>query len=377
MSSKIPQAVVIRQSDLQDAANDGLITPSQAQELWARWERKAETHESDQLASRTGTPFIAEKPRFTMVHVLYYFGGMIAISAMSLFMTIGFQAMGAAGLLLISVAYFYGCLKVADHFLNKALPVPAGIMATLALCLVPLAVWSLQNILGLWPPASGNSATDTYSAYSRFVNWRWMTLELATLVAGVVMLWRYRLPFMVMLIAITIWYMSMDVAHALMQSEGWDWKFTRDVSLLFGMATCAVAIGVDIRCRKAKEADWSQDFAFWLYLFGALMFWIGLSARDSSSEWGKLGYACINVMMIIFGAAIGRRVFTVLGALGAAGYLGYLSHQLFKDSLLYTFALTLLGLGVVYLGIWWQRNEQTIHRQLQKMVPRGLHRNID
>ena len=66
-----------------------------------------------------------------------------------------------------------------------------------------------------------------------------MTLEFATLAAGVVVLWRCRLPFMVMPIAVTLCYMSMDEANALMQREGFDWKFTRDVSLLFGLATCA------------------------------------------------------------------------------------------------------------------------------------------
>lgn len=369
MSLMIPQSVVLQQSDLQAAVRDGVITASQAHDLWSRWTEKTQGAPSVAMDSQFHLESPHAGPAFGWVNMLYYAGGLIAIGAMTLFMTIGFQSMGAGGLLLISLAYILGSLKVADYWVERSLRVPAGIMATLAICLVPLSVWSLQNVLGVWPPAHGNAATDTYTAYSRFVNWRWMTLEFATLAAGVVMLWRYRLPFMVMPIAITIWYMSMDVAHSLMQSDGWDWSFTRDVSLIFGMGTCAVAMWIDIRCRRAVSADWRQDFAFWLYLFGALMFWVGLSARDSNSEWGKLGYALINVTMILFGAAIGRRVFAVLGALGVAGYLGYLAHQVFKDSLLFPFALTLLGLGVVYLGVWWQRNQIRIQEQLQTILP--------
>jgi glucose-6-phosphate-specific signal transduction histidine kinase len=164
----------------------------------------------------------------------------------------------------------------------------------------------------------------------------------------------------------------MDVANALMQNAGFDWKFTRDVSMLFGLATCAVAVWVDVRSRPAQEPAWRQDYAFWLYLFGAIMFWCGLSLRDSNSEWAKFFYALLNVFLVFVGAVIGRRVFTVLGALGVAGYLGYLSHRVFKDSLMFPFALTLLGLGVVALGIRWQRHEVQINARLSAWVPTGL-----
>ncbi|MBC7918520.1 MAG: DUF2157 domain-containing protein, partial [Rhodoferax sp.] len=180
------------------------------------------------------------------------------------------------------------------------------------------------------------------------------------------------LPFMVMPVAMTVWYMSMDVASALMQNEGLDWKFARDVSLVFGLGTVALAMWVDVRTRLSNDAEWQQDFAFWLYITGAIMFWGSLSLQDSGSEIGKFVYALINVGLVFGGAAIGRRVFTVFGALGVAGYLGYLSHRVFNDSMLFPFALTLLGLGVVALGVWWQRNEARIHARLAQYVPVGL-----
>ncbi|MFZ3126805.1 MAG: DUF2157 domain-containing protein [Rhodoferax sp.] len=365
MTQPTPHRVVLQQTDVLDAARSGLITTSQAEALWQRWALL------DPAERPTApTPLVAPPhgPRFGLVNVLYYFGGMVAISAMSLFMTLGFQAMGAAGLLAIALAYGFACLKVADHFKARSLPVPAGILATLAVCLVPLAVWCVQSLLGLWPPGGSSS----FSAYHTRIDWRWMTLEFATLAAGVVMLWRYRLPFMVMPIAVTLWYMSMDVANGLMQSQGFDWQFTRDMSLVFGLGTCALAMWVDARSRQADTPEWRQDFAYWLYLFGALMFWCGLSLRQSDSEWSKFLYCVLNVTLVLLGAAIGRRVFTVLGALGVAMYLGYLSHRVFKDSLLFPFALTLLGLGVVWLGVWWQRHEAALHARLSRFVPPGL-----
>jgi len=343
-----PESVQVQPSDLQAAVRRGIISGVQAQQLWAQWAAPG---------TRPSVLPVKPGPGFSFTNTLYYLGGMVAIGAMTLFMSLGWQSFGAWGLLALSLGYLVACLKVTDYLKTRHLPIPAGILATLAVCLVPLAVWCVQQGLGLWPPGG----PERYSAYHTHINWRWLTLEFATLAAGVVMLWRYRLPFMVMPVAVTVWYMSMDVANALMQGVGFDWTFTRDVSLVFGLATCAVAVWVDVRCRRAQAPEWRQDYAFWLYLFGAIMFWSGLTLRDSGSEWGKLLYALINVVLVLAGAVIGRRVFTVLGALGVAGYLGYLSHRVFQDSLMFPFALTLLGLSVVALGIWWQRHEDRIN----------------
>ena len=331
--AQAPSGVPITRSDLQDAASQGVITQDQAVALWQLWTRAPE--------ARVGRA-IAAAPRFGFVNVLYYFGGMVAISAMSLFMTLGFQALGPAGLLAIALAYGFACLKVADNFQSKELIVPAGLLATLAVVLVPLAIWCVQSLLGVWP----EGGSKKYSDYHYFIDWRWLMMEFGTLAAAAVMLWRYKLPFMVMPVAVTLWYLSMDVANGLMQNAGWDYKFMRDVSLVFGLGTCAMAMWVDMRTRLSRDAQWRQDFAFWLYIFGAIMFWSALSLRDSSNELGKFLYALLNIGLILLGAAIGRRVFTVFGALGVAGYLGYLSHRVFQNSLLFPFALTLLGLGV-------------------------------
>lgn len=365
--AQAPQAarqLTIGLDHLERAVERGVLTPLQSEQLWRWWALGQEPAHT--VAEAVGA--VPVGPRFGFVNVLYYFGGLVAIGAASLFMTLGFQTMGAGGLLAIALAYAVACLKVSDHFAARRLWVPAGILATLTVVLVPLALWCVQQLMGWWPP--GGSAK--YSAYHYWIDWRWLMLELGTLMAGAVLLWRYKLPFMVMPVAVTLWYMSMDVASALMQQEGFDYRFMRDVSLVFGLGTCALAMWVDVRSRRSASVAWRQDFAFWLYVFGAIMAWGALSLRDSSSEWGKLGYGLLNMALVFFGAAIGRRVFTVLGALGVCGYLGYLSHRVFQDSLLFPFALTLLGLGFVWLGVKWQRNEARIHAALSRWVPAGL-----
>ncbi|MGE0100500.1 MAG: DUF2157 domain-containing protein [Hydrogenophaga sp.] len=370
--------------DVEAAVEQGAILPAEAHALWASWAmpgsplRVAAPPSVDtqpQPLEALATPVAPLRPEpvhggpvFSFTNTLYYFGGMLAIGAMTMFMNLGWALFGAWGVFALSVGYLVGALAVAGNLLQKGLRTPAGILATLAVCLVPLAVWALQSGMGLWP----EGGPDSYRDYHRYIDWRWLTLELATLAAAVVLLWRYKLPFMVMPVAVTIWYLSMDVAHMLMQKEGFDWAFTRDVSLVFGLATCALAVWVDLRSRTATNPEDRQDFAFWLYLFGAIMFWCGLSLRESESELNKFLYALINVFLVFLGAAIGRRVFTVLGGFGVAGYLGYLAYRVFENSLLFPFALTLLGLAVVALGIWWQRNEIAIHARLASWLPAAL-----
>ncbi len=155
-------AVPVRLQDLQDAVAAGAISQAQAHTLWARFCATG----SPSLPVQHGGALPRSGPGFGFVNVLYYFGGMVAIGAMTLFMTLGFQAMGAAGLLAIGLAYALACLKVADHFKAKGLTVPAGILATLAVCLVPLVVWCVQSLMGLWPSGGPGS----YSAYHTHIN---------------------------------------------------------------------------------------------------------------------------------------------------------------------------------------------------------------
>lgn len=163
----------------------------------------------------------------------------------------------------------------------------------------------------------------------------------------------------------------MDLTPFLYGDPDWSWELREIVSLWFGLLTVLLALWVDIRSRH------DRDYAFWLYLFGVVAFWGGLSLMNSDSELNKFLYFCINLAMIVVGAILSRRVFAVFGGLGAAGYLGHLAYDVFEDSLLFPFALTLIGLGVVWLGILWQRHEASLSRQLRTLLPQPLRELIE
>jgi hypothetical protein len=341
---------------LAGAVTADIITPVQADRLWQF------------LQERAAASAMQERgPHFTFTNVLYYLGGMLAIGAMSLFMTLGWEQFGGWGIFFIALLYAGVAFKLASRFEAHGLAVPMGIMATLIVVLIPLAVWGLQNGLGLWPPAGPGS----YRAYHYAIDWRWMTLEFATLVGAMLMLYRYKAPFLLMPVAVTLWYMSMDVAALLIYAneDGWSqaaWTFRKWFSIAFGAVMVLVAFWVDLRSRLTK------DYAFWLYLFGLLAFWGGLSSLGSNQLSGKLVYLAINLALVLIGAVIVRRSFTVFGAIGVGVVLVDISARFFRHSLVFPIALTLIGLAIVFVGVWWSRNEARIAARLQRVLPADL-----
>ncbi|OGA12471.1 MAG: DUF2157 domain-containing protein [Betaproteobacteria bacterium RIFCSPHIGHO2_12_FULL_69_13] len=342
----------IRRSELDGAVRSEILSADQADRL------------AEFLARQAPAP--EDQPRFTFVHVLYYLGGMIAIGAMSLFMTLAWSSLGGWGGFATAVTYGVLALLLTHWFLEqKRLPIPAGIMATLAVVMVPLAIFSAQNAFGYW------DINRPYRDYHFWIDGRWLMMEFGTLAAAAALLWRYRFPFMLMPVAVTLWYMSMDLVPFLFGADWRDWEIRKFISLWFGLAMTLLAFWVDIRSRHSK------DYAFWLYVFGVITFWSGLSLMRSDSELNKFLYSMINVAMILIGAVLSRRVFAVFGGLGVAGYLGYLSHRVFKDSLLFPFALSAIGLAIIWLGVLWQRREARWSERLRGFLPAPLRELIE
>ena len=298
-------------------------------------------------------------PKFTFTHVLYYLGGLIAIGAMTLFMNLGWEIFGGAGILSISVLYACVGLKITNSLAAKGLSIPAGICATFVVCLTPLAIYGLQQWIGFWPDES------VYRDYHRYIKWNWLYMELGTLAIGVAVAWKYKYPFLMMPIAVTLWYMTMDIT-AMIAGGDMTWQLRKVVSLYSGLLMIGLAFWVDIRSQR------QSDYAFWIYIFGVIAFWGGLSAQNSNDEFSKFIYLCINLLMMAVGVVLVRRVFVVFGAIGSCGYIGHLAYDVFADSLLFPIALTAIGFGIIYMGILWQKYEFTITKTLRSILPTPL-----
>jgi hypothetical protein len=329
----------ITKNDLEIAVKENIISFEQSQKLIEFINKQPSTG-----------------PVFDFTHVLYYLGGMIAIGAMTLFMNLGWESFGGLGIVFISFLYAAIGLKLANVLKAKGHHIPAGICGAFVVALAPLAIYGLQHALGFWV---GNS---TYQNYHQYVKWNWLYMELGTLAVGAVLAWKYKYPFLMMPIAVTLWYLTMDIT-AMISGGNFDWELRALVSMYSGLLMVALAFWIDIRSRN------KADYAFWIYLFGVIAFWGGMSLQNSDSELSKFIYFGINLFMIAVGVTLIRRVFIVFGAIGCCGYIGHLAFDLFKDSWLFPITLTVLGLLVVYLGILWQKHEQNITAKVRNVLP--------
>ncbi|AIN61614.1 hypothetical protein [Pseudomonas soli] len=329
--------------DLARAVSAGVLHPGQDQALLAFLRQQPESRASFQLA-----------------HVAFYFGALLIMGAMGWLLTEAWMRIGDGALLAIALLYIAGITLFALSLQRRNQPVAAGVLAAVAVSIVPLAVFAIERLAGWWPL---DDAQGDYHQYYTYVQGGWLAMEAATVLAGLLMLRLIPFPFIVMPIAVALWFMSMDLSEWF-HGDLFSWEQRRTVSLWFGLGLLLVFLVIDGRTRR--------DYAFWGYLAGLAAFWGGLTLMDSGSEWGKALYCLINLGLMCLAVLLRRPVFMVFGAMGVAAYLGYLSYEVFADSLLFPVILTLIGLGVMGLGMLYQKRREALSEQLRAQLPERL-----
>jgi hypothetical protein len=300
-----------------------------------------------------------DQPNFSFTHVLYYMGGLIAIGAMKLFMNLAWESFGGLGIVIISMVYMLIGMLLTNHFALENLVIPAGICATFVVCITPLLIYGIQQWLGFWP------SDNNYQEFHTTIKTHWLYMELGTLVVGILVAVKYKYPFLIMPIAFTLWYLSMDLTVILSGGDE-DTALRSLVSLYSGLVMIGVAFWVDVKAHP------KADYAFWLYLFGVIAFWGGFASIKSEGELDKLLFFFVNLILIFIGVILVRKVFTIFGAFGSCNYIGYLAMNIFQDSWLFPVSLTVLGLGVIYLGIMWHKHEIMITKKVRSFLPQSI-----
>jgi hypothetical protein len=296
--------------------------------------------------------------RFEVSRVLYYLGALIVIVALGWFANLAWMHFTGKGLFTISLSYLVVFFALGNSLWHKkGLKVPGGLFITLAVGMVPMAVYGFQKWTGFWLHSKG---LGTYSSLFDWLKGETFTLLVATIFTGYIAIKFYRFPFLIMPILIASLFMFLDLGLTLFENNNLieEW-----VCVGFGIIVLIAAYCMDIFL--------PEDFAFWSYLIGLLSFWWGITVL-SQSYLGLSTYLIINLFLIFLAVILQRPVFLVFGGIGILVYLTSLYERYFADSTLFPAALSLMGMLVVFAGIAYQKNRQKIDSAIRHLLPKTI-----
>lgn len=293
--------------------------------------------------------------------LIYYIGAMIVIGAMIWLMQMSWVVFGAGTKFLVSSIYavLFGYVGW-KLWKREDLKIPAGLFVTLAVCMVPLAIYGLQSYLNIWHEQTPDLDLNILHipAYTQ------LTMEIGTILAGIFALRFVSFPFLTAPIFLATWFLIMETIYILI-GKNVSWEMGQWVSLGFGLVLLGIAYVMDLKKLR--------DYAFWAYFFGILAFWISLTSLSTDrGEFFQFSYFLVNILLMVIAVLLNRKIFMVFGAVGTFIYFNYLAYKVFQDSILFPFAMVLLGMAVIWIGIFYQKNNKNIERKIIEGIPDWL-----
>jgi hypothetical protein len=343
------------ETDLRKAVAAGLLSEDQLNRIIS-------------FLAQPGDGALQPAVKFDLTHVLWYGGALIVMAAMGLFSTTAFGMMGGWALFATGAIYAAGLWFAGRNLWRRNLRTPGGLLIAAAAAMVPLMIYGIQDALDLWKYAQGKPGS--YRDFFPYVNGSWLYMEIGTILAAIIALRAYKVPFLLLVGGIALWFMSMDIAMWFTASPAdfHDFETRRTVSIIFGLSMIAAAWMIDLK------RPTGPDLGFWLHIFGAATFWGALTASPESTELTRVIYLLINLLLIGLALFLDRRIYAVFGAMGVATYLGYLAYDVFNDMILFSFALSAIGLGIIALGLWLNRHYAALSAAMDAAMPDTMRR---
>jgi len=333
----------ITQRDLELAVTDAGLPAENAHSIWQN------------LLTRSDA-----EAHFEPAHVGYYFGALLVIGAMGWFMSKGWDSFSGWQLSTISIGYAVIFLIVANRLAAQPLfRIPSGLLATMAVCMTPLAVYGIERQFNFWP----TMAPGSYTNFHPYINANWVAMEIATVCAAFIALRFFKFPFLTAPAAYAIWYLSMD-ATALIFGRTWNWRDQCMISAVLGAIMLLVSYWFD--------GKYKLDYSFWGYLFGLMMFTGGLSSMGHGTQLGKFGYFLVHLALIAVSLVLRRRVFLIFGALGVFIYLCDEAYTYFRFSVAFPFVLTGIGLGLIFAAMQYKKHEVVLEQKIRSLLARKI-----
>lgn len=295
---------------------------------------------------------------FNGVTVAYAVGAVAVLFAFGWFLFERWSTLGAGGVLAVSLAYA-AIFAVAAYALGRqGFHIAAAVATLLVVGMTPVVTWATLALTGVWyerPPSSPVVALPGRTAAESL---RWLPIEVATIVAASIALWRVRFGLLALPIAIAAVFAALHLVPLFVEPalafrvEPW-------MSLFAGCVLVLCAYALDQRQRR------NEDYAQWLFLVGLAAMFFGIP--EAWAHYRRIVphlVALLSVGAIVVSLYLRRRIFLVFGAVGALAYLSYLAFDVFRRTLGFSIVLAGFGLVVILLTVWLQRRYPALARRV-------------
>ena len=293
-----------------------------------------------------------DTPRFTWITVAYYLGALTVAFAFGWFLIDRWRELGPSGILVVTSLYAVLFLVTGEYLRRQGYRVAGALVTALAVGMVPLIVWAIQHILGLWPEdavrPSGPFDSATTSGGGRRQTMNGIVIDLATVGASLLAFYRLRFGFLLAPAAIALAILPRLVVELVLgemlgrNAEAWIFAAT-------GFALLTAAFAIDRRDRDRA------DFAYWPYLIGVIVSLIATAQLWERYPGMRHLMPVAGLLIIAASFTLRRMIFLGFGGVLVYAYLSWLAFDLFRSSTLFPIVLATLGLSIILAAVWVQR----------------------
>src|ERR1041385_11895 len=129
-------------SEIYLAAEEGVLLQADAERL-VRW--GFEQHFNRSGLPEPKPPVVEQRKGLNLVTVTYYFGAMLMISACAWFLGDKWDQLGSRGIFATALVYALVAVSLGRWLRGRGYAVGGGLLVTVAVCLVPLLTYTVED----------------------------------------------------------------------------------------------------------------------------------------------------------------------------------------------------------------------------------------
>lgn len=310
----------------------------------------AEQHASLLALASGSDPASREITRgFNWVTVAYALGALLVVFAGGWFLAQRWLYLGPAGVLLVVTAYGVAAGMAARWLERHDFPEAAGVAAMIAIALTPVAVWALQSLTTWWPVEVWGQ--PYYPEYPPAEASRWVVAELATILAGLLVLRRRPWSAVAFPVAVALCGLVLHVPRLFASATGP--RFEQWTFMTGALLVCAIADATDRRVAR-QAGPGRGDLAFPLWVAGLVALGLAiLSMWNTAGAW-RHGLPLLALAAVAAALYLGRRTHLAFGAFAVLLYLVHLA-GVFRATAYFPVVLAVMGGALLAATVWLQR----------------------